>query len=107
MFNLTSHVIIVCALDGTDHTFLPYGVVARVEMWETVVGACPVTGAPIIRRTAGDTVALPKEGTPCIVSAMVAASWRGRAGVFAPDTGPTAIRDEHGQIVAVTRLVAA
>ena len=26
---------------------------------------------------------------------------------FAPDTGPTAIRDERGQIVAVTRLVAA
>jgi prophage antirepressor-like protein len=27
--------------------------------------------------------------------------------VFAPDTGPTAIRDERGQIVAVTRLIRA
>lgn len=38
---------------------------------------------------------------------MVASACAGRAGVFAPDSGATAIRDERGLIVAVTRLVAA
>lgn len=107
MFNLTPHAITVRAPDGTDHTFPPSGVVARVSMLETVVGVCPVTGAPIITRAAGDPVGLPEDGSPCIVSAMVLAACPGRAGVFAPDSGPTAVRDARGQIVAVTRLVAA
>ena len=38
---------------------------------------------------------------------MVASACAGRAGVFAPDSGATAIRDERGLIVAVTRLVVA
>ena len=107
MLNLTPHAITVRAPDGADHTFPPSGVVARVATTETVIGACPMTGAPIVRRTLGEPVGLPPAGTPCIVSAMVAGACPGRAGVFAPDSGPTAIRDERGQIVAVTRLVAA
>jgi len=107
MLNLTPHLIAVHSPDGAHHFFPPSGVVARVSMLETVVGVCPVTGAPIITRTAGDPVGLPEDGSPCIVSAMVLAACPGRAGVFAPDSGPTAIRDERGQIVAVTRLVAA
>ena len=46
----------------------------------------------------------------CIVSSLVleAAKAQGCAErLYAPDTGPTAIRDESGQIVAVTRLVGA
>ena len=78
-----------------------------MAMVETVIGACPVTGAPIITRAAGNTIGLPDDDSQCLVSAMVLAACAGRAGVFAPDTGPTAIRDERGQIVAVTRLVAA
>jgi len=107
MLNLTPHLIAVHSPDGAHHFFPPSGVVARVAMLETVVGVCPVTGAPIITRTAGDPVGLPEDGSPCIVSAMVLAACPGRAGVFAPDRAPTAIRDERGQIVAVTRLVAA
>ena len=107
MLNLTPHAITVRAPDGADHTFPPSGVVARVATTETVIGACPSTGAPIIRRTLGAPVGMPEEGTPCLVSAMVAGACPGRAGVFAPDTGTTAVRDERGQIIAVTRLVAA
>ena len=47
------------------------------------------------------------EGVECIVSAMVASAVPGRAGVFAPDTGDTALRNEKGFVIAVTRLVAA
>lgn len=107
MINLTPHAITVRAPDGTDHTFEPSGNVARVTMSETVIGQCAVTGAPVIARTAGDPTGLPAAGTPCIVSAMVLAACTGRAGVFGPDSGQTAIRDERGQIIAVTRLVAA
>jgi len=106
MINLTPHAITVRAPDG-DHTFYPSGSVARVATAEEVVGTCPVTGAPIVRRTLGDPQGLPDAGEPCIVSAMVLSACPGRSGVFAPDSGPTAVRDERGQLVAVTRLIAA
>ena len=61
---------------------------------------------PVIARSFGSVDGLPPEGTPCIVSALVAGAVPGRAGVYAPDSGSTAVR-ENGQIVAVTRLVAA
>lgn len=38
---------------------------------------------------------------------VVVGSCHGRPGVFAPDSGPSAIRDDRGLVVAVTRLVAA
>lgn len=60
MLNLTPHLIAVHASDGAHHFFPPSGVVARVAMLETVVGVCPVTGVPIITRTAGDPVGLPE-----------------------------------------------
>ncbi len=107
MINLTPHSITVRAPDGTDHVFPPSGSVARVAMNETHVGVCKITGAPVIVRTAGAPTGIPDEGTPCIVSAMVLSACHGFRGVFAPDTGQTAIRDDRGQVVAVTRLVAA
>lgn len=102
MLNLTPHSITV---GGT--TFPPSGSVARVEVCDEAIGTCPVTGVPIVRRVYGDVMGLPEPGTPCLVSALVAAAVPGRPGVYAPDTGPTAVRNEHGQIVTVTRLVAA
>ena len=48
----------------------------------------------------------PSDG-PCLVSSLVLSAlgeeWKGVA--FAPDTGDTAIRNESGQIIAVTRLI--
>jgi len=107
MINLTPHAITIRTPDGTDITIPPSGIVARVSTTDKVVGTCPVTGAPIVRRVFGDVTGLPADGTPCIVSALVLSAVPGRAGVYAPDTGPTAIRNDAGQIVAVTRLVAA
>lgn len=106
--NLTPHdIVVVSACDNSRTSIPPSGTVARVSTTECVVGVCPATGAPIVQRTLGDVTGLPPEGTPCIVSAMVAAAVPGRRGVFAPDSGSTAIRDERGLVVAVTRLIAA
>jgi len=106
MLNLTPHTISIIGPNG-PMTFPPSGQLARVSTIDTVTGACPVTGAPIITRTFGEVTGLPDDGTPCLVSALVLSAVPGRAGVFAPDTGPTAIRVDNGQIQAVTRLVAA
>ncbi len=63
-------------------------------------------GITLIRRKAGDVQGLPTDGTPCLVSSMVLdALPDGTKGVYAPDTGPTALRNEKGQVTAVTRLV--
>lgn len=106
MLNLTPHSITVRSPDGTETVFPPSGLLARVSTTDEVVGTCPITGAPIVRRVFGDVTGLPADGKPCLVSALVLSAVPGRSGVYAPDTGPTAIRD-GGQVAAVTRLVAA
>jgi hypothetical protein len=106
MLNLTPHAITIRA-NGADTTIQPSGQLARVSSTEEQVGVCPLTGAPIMRRVFGEVTGLPTDGTPCIVSALVLSACAGRVGVFAPDTGPTAIRNESGQVIACTRLIAA
>jgi len=103
MLNLTPHAITLRTAAG-DVIFPPSGAVARVATLETVIGEH--AGVPVISRSFGDVSGLPADGTPCIVSALVLGACAGRPGVYAPDSGPTAIR-ENGQVVAVTRLVAA
>ena len=46
----------------------------------------------------------PDEGVVYLVSSMVQEALP-RSDVLAPDTGPTAIRDERGNVWAVTRLI--
>ena len=104
MLNLTPHSITVQRLDGTRVTYPASGSLARVTSAEEVVAE--IDGIPVIARSLGAAQGLPEEGVPCIVSAMVLSAVPGRKGVYAPDSGPTAIR-ENGQVVAVTRLVAA
>lgn len=124
MLNLTPHPITLSCLDGTEITFQPSGTVARVATIESVhrtmdvfptevSSECDQQGntnvhlIPVFRRIFGEVVGLPAEGVECIVSAMVASAVPNRSGVFAPDTGDTAIRNEKGFVIAVTRLVAA
>jgi hypothetical protein len=71
-----------------------------------------VAGVPVVRNTYGPVTGLVRDAQgvplPCIVSGMVLAALpAGTINVYAPATGPTAIRDDKGQIVAVTELVAA
>lgn len=104
MLNLTPHSITLQLADGTAVTFPPSGRLARVASQEVEVGT--LHGVPVIQRQFGAVEGLPEDGTPCLVSALVLSACPGREGVYAPDSGPTAIRKD-GQIVAVTRLVAA
>lgn len=104
MLNLTAHAITIQLPTGERVTFPPSGQLARVSTTETISGE--TAGVPVVTRTLGEATGLPEEGVPCIVSSMVAGAVPGRKGVYAPDSGPTAVR-ENGQVVAVTRLVAA
>ncbi len=102
MINLTPHVITVRAESG-DVNIEPSGIIARVSVSQEVVGK--VEGIEIVRSAFGAVENMPEpDGTIYIVSSMVAQALSFRVDIVAPDTGPTAIRDESGRIVAVTRF---
>lgn len=128
--NLTPHTICIRA-GGFTLELHPKGV-ARVAVGQSEVAfaclgffepasntLCPVgpagteepVFAPIVQTYYGAVVGLPgpdeNPGACYLVSALVLQRCAGRLDVFAPDTGPTAIRDDSGRIVACTQLVAA
>ncbi len=123
MLNLTPHPITIRHISGAEITYPPSGQIARVRTTETEEPGFPVSNivpsdgtnfsggdawtCPVIRRTFSEVEGLPEEGTPCLVASLVLAAVPGRRNVYAPDTGPTAVRDDMGRIVAVTRLVVA
>lgn len=116
--NLTPHPI---TLDGAagSITVPPSGTVAKVSTDERVYAPGIFTAAgyiPYINRKFGGVTGLPEQpedGTIYIVSSMVLSAvevdaklnHRWWAYLYAPDTGPTARRDEKGNVIAVTRLV--
>ena len=117
--NLTPHRIVLRS-DGPDQILEPSGDIARVESKELSLGAT-ANGIPVVERKFGDVENLPEPRqfewtlttrpgklvatTIYIVSALVLAAVPYRSDVAAPDTGDTAIRNEAGHIVAVTRLI--
>lgn len=105
-------------------TVQPSGTVARVS---TVYQDCGKIGdIPVVRVTYGKVEGLPPAparkddlladydeacaGTADVpvylVSGLVLENCRGRADVFAPDTGAGAVRDDAGRIIGTTRLIA-
>lgn len=103
--NLTPHSITIRTPEG-DTTIPPSGSVARVATTEQVVGE--IAGAPVVRRVFGEVQGLPdpEPDTIYIVSGFVREALGAlRPDVMAPDTGPTAVRDQNNRIIAVTRLV--
>jgi len=106
MINLTPHAITVRLPDSSERTFPPSGTVARVLTYET--SAADIDGIKTAYRRTGkvEGLTVPLAG-PVLVSGMVLAELSGTDNVFAPDTGSTAIRDDKGQVVAVTRLIRA
>lgn len=114
LLNLTPHPITIRTTDGSDVTVPPSGIVARVESEEYETGNLfPEIGAsvPVVTRRFGRVVDLPERDDYhyYIVSSLVLEALRNagedRPDVFAPDTGPSAIRDGDGRVVAVTRLI--
>lgn len=103
IINLTPHVVIVKKTSG-DVIFQPSGSIARVEMEQEKVGEA--NGIPIFLNKAKKVTGLP-DPTPdtiYIVSVIVAQTVK-REQFVAPDTGPTAVRDKEGQVVAVRGFV--
>ena len=103
--NLTPHALNVLDTQGVEHVFLQAGNPVRVAA--TVEDLEPVEGFKVSRQVFGRVIDLPEpvEGVTYIVSALVLAALKGsRQDVVAPDTGPTAIR-ENGQIKAVRGFV--
>lgn len=107
--NLTPHPVVLRDAGGTDHT-LPSVGVARVT---STPGILRELGLPVPVADAddfGEVTGLPdpEPGVFFLVSAMVgsAIKGRGREDVLVPGTGPSdsAVRDEKGRIIAVTRL---
>lgn len=106
---LVPHIIIIRPEGWADTApsivIRPAGAVARVAATQVQIGqAGPV---PIVRTTYGEVTGLPapQPGTIYVVSGLVRGAITGRPDVVAPDTGPTAIRGQDGQIVAVRRFV--
>lgn len=100
--NLTTHNVVV-RTKTEERLIPPSGQIARA-----VIETHPwtiISRIPVVRTFFGAVTGLPepKSGVTYITSTIVAQAAR-RKDVLAPDTGPTAIRDELGQIIAVTQL---
>jgi len=102
LINLTPHPITIQPSDAQPITIPVSGRIARLDSTQTTDDG--IAGVPVVTTRFGQVIGLPdpEEGKVYIVSSLVAQHVR-RPDVVAPDTGPTAIRQD-GQIVAVTRL---
>ena len=116
--NLTPHAItIIFSLSKGEltHTVPPSGSIARVAMREEDAGLLLDGDASVqvITRHAGRVEGVPDPdpdlGKFYLVSSMVLDAMHQhddiRSDVYAPDTGPTAVRNDKGHIIAVRRLV--
>ena len=105
IINKTPHTISIVNATGETITVPATAPAARVTVTNVVMPA--VAGISVNRQSFGEIENLPapEEDTIFIVSALVGGRVSGRSDVFGPDTGPTAIRNEAGQIVAVRGLV--
>lgn len=106
LINVTPHAIILRPDEGQEVILPPSGQVARVAVSQDVVAQ--VGEIPIVATRFGDVEGLPepRPGVLYVASTLVAqaAAAAGRRDVVSPDTGPTAVRDGEGRIVAVRRL---
>lgn len=109
IINLTPHKITVITEDESRNPIIqeyyPFGIVARVSSTQSEL--MRVNGIPVVKTVFGDVENLPNraEDTIYIVSTIVAQAVAGkRDDVVAPDTGQTALRDESGKIIGVTRF---
>lgn len=110
VFNMTPHPVTV-RVGEEEITYEPCGKVFRLVEIDEPYGR-DVDGVPVIRRSFAVSITdFPELDDPdavVIVSLPALMGLKGvhvRALVVAPDTGSGAIRDEKGQIVAVTRFI--
>jgi hypothetical protein len=106
IINLTPHAIKIADEAGNIiREIPPSGTVARVSTTEAPAGE--IDGIPAVETQFGEVEGLPEpqEDTVFLVSSLVrSAIPESRTDVLVPDTGPTAVRDEAGRILAVRRF---
>jgi len=106
--NLTPHPISLANEAGeVTETIAPHPAGPARCKTQSVPTGRDVEGVKVFRNTFGNVEGLPAptEGFSYIVSSIVlAAVDDSRVDVVAPDTGPTAVRDENGRILAVRQF---
>lgn len=127
LVNCTPHKVVIVRDDGIAVTLRPSGRVIRVDAEQEVIGE--VNGITVVESRVNNVVGLPypcdnceRKGVDCdtvlmdmwcsqqkprqyyIVSSMVTMLLPERKDLLSPDTGPTAIRDTDGEVIAVRRL---
>lgn len=110
LINLTPHAITIRPDEGGEITIAPSGIVARVQTVTRPLDVIEMDGVqvPVTLSEYGEVTGIPdtEEGF-YIVSAVVRAALHGEdAGIFSPDTGADAYRNDAGQVIAVRRLLA-
>ena len=110
MINLTPHAIVILNDEAEEIvSFEPSGIIARVTTSEKEVGVWNYDGdyIAIVVGEKGEVTGLPEDkDMQFLVSGMVldALGPEYHNIAFAPDTGASAVRNEKGHIVGVTRL---
>lgn len=100
VINLTSHKICL-NVNGNEKAFPPSNKVAQVVFKYQPVSA--IAGFNLLTHING--IPEKEKGTIYLVPGRVLSYLHNRPDVFAPDTGPSALRDGHGHIRAVTNLL--
>jgi hypothetical protein len=105
LVNKTPHAVSVADSDGkVIRTIEATPPACRVKS-ESRPGA-PLDGVPFVETVFGEIENLPapEEGVWYIVSQIVIAAANGRPDLVRPDSGPTAVRDAEGRMIACRAL---
>jgi len=105
ILNLTPHTCVVKDDTGVVHRIRASGFTARAMEKDEYAGL--FHGVSLVEKVYAETVGLPPEGIPVLISTIAAAGCRGRQFTFIPDSGGTCVRQGNGQMDYATQLITA
>ena len=105
ILNLTPHTCGVKDDAGVVHRIRASGFTARAVEKDEYAGL--FHGVSLVEKVYAETLGLPPEGIPVLISTIAAAACRGRQFTFIPDSGGTCVRQGNGQMDYATQLIAA
>ena len=105
ILNLTPQVCGVKDDAGVVHRIRASGFTARAVEKDEYAGL--FHGVSLVEKVYAETLGLPPEGIPVLISTIAAAGCRGRQFTFIPDSGGTCVRQGNGQMDYATQLIAA
>ena len=105
ILNLTPQVCGVKDSDGVVHRIRASGFTARAMEKDEYIGV--FHGVSLVEKVYAETLGLPPEGIPVLISTIAAAGCRGRQFTFIPDSGGTCVRQGNGQMDYATQLITA